>query len=183
MLEKRNIFLIGPMGAGKTTIGRQLAQQLNLEFFDSDQEIEKRTGANISWVFDVEGELGFRDREEKIINELTKKQGIVLATGGGSVNSSITRNHLSMRGVVIYLETTIEKQLMRTKRDRRRPLLESSIISGKDVRKVLESLAEERNPLYEKIADITVSTDEQNARLVVNKILFICRKNSVILNA
>ena len=87
MAEKRNIFLVGPMGAGKSTIGRQLAQQLNMEFYDSDQEIEKRTGADVGWVFDLEGEEGFRDREEKVINELTEKQGIVLATGGGSVKS------------------------------------------------------------------------------------------------
>jgi len=108
MAEKRNIFLVGPMGAGKSTIGRQLAQQLNMEFYDSDQEIEKRTGADVGWVFDVEGEEGFRDREEKVINELTEKQGIVLATGGGSVKSRETRNRLSARGVVVYLETTIE---------------------------------------------------------------------------
>gem|GEM_PF-6767393 len=105
MAEKRNIFLVGPMGAGKSTIGRQLAQQLNMEFYDSDQEIEKRTGADVGWVFDVEGEEGFRDREEKVINELTEKQGIVLATGGGSVKSRETRNRLSARGVVVYLET------------------------------------------------------------------------------
>lgn len=121
MAEKRNIFLVGPMGAGKSTIGRQLAQQLNMEFYDSDQEIEKRTGADVGWVFDVEGEDGFRDREEKIINELTEKQGIVLATGGGSVKSRETRNRLSARGVVVYLETTIEKQLARTQRDKKRP--------------------------------------------------------------
>ena len=95
MAEKRNIFLVGPMGAGKSTIGRQLAQQLNMEFYDSDQEIEKRTGADVGWVFDLEGEEGFRDREEKVINELTEKQGIVLATGGGSVKSRETRNRLS----------------------------------------------------------------------------------------
>lgn len=118
MAEKRNIFLVGPMGAGKSTIGRQLAQQLNMEFYDSDQEIEKRTGADVGWVFDVEGEDGFRDREEKVINELTEKQGIVLATGGGSVKSRETRNRLSARGVVVYLETTIEKQLARTQRDK-----------------------------------------------------------------
>lgn len=108
MAEKRNIFLVGPMGAGKSTIGRQLAQQLNMEFFDSDHEIERRTGADVGWVFDLEGEDGFRDREEKVINELTEKQGIVLATGGGSVKSRETRNRLSARGVVVYLETTIE---------------------------------------------------------------------------
>lgn len=124
MAEKRNIFLVGPMGAGKSTIGRQLAQQLNMEFFDSDQEIERRTGADVGWVFDVEGEEGFRLREEKIINELTEKQGIVLATGGGSVKSRETRNRLSARGVVVYLETNIEKQLARTQRDKKRPLLQ-----------------------------------------------------------
>lgn len=182
MIEKRNIFLIGPMGAGKSTIGRQLAQQLNLDFFDSDQEIETRTGANISWVFDVEGETGFRDREERIINELTKKQGIVLATGGGSVKSNINRSYLSTRGVVIYLKTTIDKQLIRTKRDKRRPLLRSSVLFGKNIRALLESLAIERNPLYEEIADITVSTDEQNVRFVVNKILFLCKQEKIIRN-
>lgn len=180
MTGKNNIFLIGPMGAGKSTIGRQLAQQLSLDFFDSDQEIETRTGANISWVFDVEGETGFRDREEKIINELTKRQGIVLATGGGSVKSSITRDNLSARGLVIYLETTIDKQLIRTKRDKRRPLLKSSIFSETDTRELLESLARERNPLYEGIADITVSTNEQNARFVVNKIISLCKKDKTI---
>ncbi|MGL5792789.1 MAG: shikimate kinase AroK, partial [Plesiomonas shigelloides] len=122
MAEKRNIFLIGPMGAGKSTIGRYLAQMLNMEFFDSDQEIERRTGADISWVFDVEGEEGFRVREEKVINDLTEKQGIVLATGGGSIQSRETRNRLSARGIVVYLETTIEKQLARTQRDKKRPL-------------------------------------------------------------
>ncbi|MDE5285678.1 MAG: shikimate kinase AroK, partial [Buchnera aphidicola] len=126
MAEKRNIFLIGPMGAGKSTIGRQLSQQLNIEFYDSDQEIEKRTGADINWVFDVEGESGFREREKKIINELTKKKGIVLATGGGTVKFREVRNILSSRGIVIYLKTTIEKQLLRTKRDKKRPLLQNS---------------------------------------------------------
>lgn len=180
MLEKKNIFLVGPMGAGKSTIGRQLAQNLNLDFFDSDQEIESRTGANISWVFDVEGEVGFRNREEKVINELTKKQGIVLATGGGSVKSNINRHYLATRGLVIYLKTTIDKQLMRTKRDKRRPLLKSFTTSKKNLRELLEFLAEERNPLYEEIADITVSTDEYNARFVVNKILFLCKKDNFL---
>ncbi|SNC58385.1 shikimate kinase AroK [Sodalis endosymbiont of Henestaris halophilus] len=167
MVEKRNIFLVGPMGAGKSTIGRQLAQQLNMDFFDSDQEIEKRTGADISWVFDVEGEDRFRDREEKVINELTEKQGIVLATGGGSVKSYETRNRLSARGVVVYLETTIEKQLFRTQRDKKRPLLQVDA----HPEDVLQALARERNPLYEEIADVTVCTDEQSAKVVANKII------------
>ena len=166
MAEKRNIFLVGPMGAGKSTIGRQLAQQLNMEFVDSDHEIERRTGADIAWVFDVEGEEGFRDREEKVINELTEKQGIVLATGGGSVKSKETRNRLSARGVVVYLETTIEKQLARTQRDKKRPLLQVDT-----PREVLEALALERNPLYEEIADVTIQTDEQSAKVVANQII------------
>ncbi|QCI19053.1 shikimate kinase AroK [Buchnera aphidicola] len=172
MAEKRNIFLIGPMGAGKSTIGRQLSQQLNMEFFDSDQEIEKRTGASISWVFDVEGENGFREREVKVINEITQKQGIILATGGGSVKFKETRNILSARGIVIYLETTIEKQLSRTKRDKKRPLLQTNISN----RIILEKLAFERNPLYEEIADLKIHTDTQSAKSVAYNIIRLLEK-------
>jgi len=167
MAEKRNIFLVGPMGAGKSTIGRQIARQLHLEFYDSDSEIERRTGAEISWVFELEGEEGFRAREEKVIEELTENLGIVLATGGGSVLSKESRNRLSARGVVVYLKTPIEKQLARTQRDKRRPL----IAEAEDPRKVLEELAQERDPLYEEIADITVQTDDQSAKFVVNDII------------
>ncbi|MDV6316631.1 shikimate kinase AroK [Idiomarina sp. HP20-50] len=167
MAEKRNIFLVGPMGAGKSTIGRQIARQLHLEFYDSDSEIERRTGAEISWVFELEGEEGFRAREEKVIEELTENMGIVLATGGGSVLSKESRNRLSARGVVVYLKTPIEKQLARTQRDKRRPL----IAEADDPRKVLEDLAQERDPLYEEIADITVQTDDQSAKFVVNDII------------
>ena len=167
MAEKRNIFLIGPMGAGKSTIGREIAERLHLEFFDSDQEIERRTGADIAWVFDLEGEEGFRKREETVIEDLSEKQGIVLATGGGSVISTNVRNRLSARGIVVYLETTIDKQVARTQRDRRRPLLQTS----EEPRTVLENLAVERNPLYEEIADIIVQTDDQSAKVVAHKII------------
>ncbi|MDO4626111.1 MAG: shikimate kinase AroK [Pasteurellaceae bacterium] len=167
MAEKRNIFLIGPMGAGKSTIGRQLAQQLHMEFIDSDNEIEQRAGADISWIFDLEGEQGFRKREERIINELTQRQGIVLSTGGGAVLSKDTRNHLSARGIVIYLETTVDKQFERTQRDKKRPLLQDA----DDPRQVLEDLAKIRNPLYEEIADIILPTDEQSAKLMANQII------------
>jgi shikimate kinase len=167
MAEKRNIFLVGPMGAGKSTIGRELADKLHLEFFDSDQEIERRTGADIAWVFDLEGEEGFRKREENVIEDLTEKQGIVLATGGGSVISPQVRNRLSARGIVVYLETTIDKQVARTQRDRRRPLLQTS----EEPRTVLENLAVERNPLYEEVADVIVQTDDQSAKVVANKIV------------
>lgn len=154
------------MGAGKSTIGRHLAQMLHLEFYDSDQEIEARSGADISWIFDVEGEEGFRNREARVINELTEKQGIVLATGGGSVQSKEVRNRLSARGIVVYLETPIDKQVARTQRDKRRPLLQVD-----EPREVLEQLAEERNPLYEEIADLVVRTDEQSAKIVANLIV------------
>jgi shikimate kinase len=167
MAEKRNIFLIGPMGAGKSTIGRELAERLHLEFFDSDQEIERRTGADIAWVFDLEGEEGFRKREEGVIEDLSEKQGIVLATGGGSVISTQVRNRLSARGIVVYLETTIDKQVARTQRDRKRPLLQTS----EEPRTVLENLAIERNPLYEEIADVIVKTDDQSAKVVAHKIV------------
>ncbi|GIU15419.1 MULTISPECIES: shikimate kinase AroK [Shewanella] len=166
MAEKRNIFLVGPMGAGKSTIGRHLAQMLHLEFHDSDQEIESRTGADIAWVFDVEGEEGFRVRETQVVADLTEKQGIVLATGGGSIQSKEIRNNLSARGIVVYLETTIDKQVARTQRDKRRPLLQVD-----DPREVLENLAEVRNPLYEEIADVIVKTDEQSAKVVANQII------------
>ncbi|AXQ14397.1 MULTISPECIES: shikimate kinase AroK [Shewanella] len=166
MAEKRNIFLVGPMGAGKSTIGRHLAQMLHLEFHDSDQEIENRTGADIAWVFDVEGEEGFRRREAQVISDLTEKQGIVLATGGGSVQSKDIRNFLSARGIVVYLETTIDKQVARTQRDKRRPLLQVD-----NPREVLEALADVRNPLYEEIADVIVKTDEQSAKVVANQII------------
>lgn len=167
MAEKRNIFLIGPMGAGKSTIGREIADRLHLDFFDSDQEIERRTGADIAWVFDLEGEEGFRKREETVIEDLSEKQGIVLATGGGSVISTNVRNRLSARGIVVYLETTIDKQVARTQRDRRRPLLQTA----EKPRTVLENLAVERNPLYEDIADIIVQTDDQSAKVVAHKII------------
>ncbi|MEI6858465.1 MAG: shikimate kinase AroK [Shewanella sp.] len=166
MAEKRNIFLVGPMGAGKSTIGRHLAQMLHLGFHDSDHEIEKRTGADIAWVFDVEGEEGFRIREIQVVADLTEKQGIVLATGGGSIQSKEIRNNLSARGIVVYLETTIDKQVARTQRDKRRPLLQVD-----DPREVLEHLAATRNPLYEEIADVIVKTDEQSAKVVANQII------------
>jgi len=167
MAEKRNIYIVGPMGAGKSTIGRQIAQQLHLEFFDSDSEIERRTGAEIAWVFDVEGEDGFRKREASVIGDLTEKQGVVLATGGGSIISKEVRNKLSARGFVVYLETTIDKQVARTQRDKRRPLLQTET----DPREVLEALAGDRNPLYEEIADLTVRTDDQSAKLVAKEII------------
>src|SRR5699024_5784235 len=135
-------------------------------FYDSDTEIEQRAGADIAWIFDLEGEEGFRLREERVIADLTENQGIVLATGGGSILSREIRNRLSARGIVVYLETTIEKQLARTQRDKKRPLLQIDA-----PRQKLEELARERNPLYEEIADITIKTDEQSAKSVANHMI------------
>jgi shikimate kinase len=166
MAEQRNIFLIGPMGAGKSTIGRQLAQMLHLDFLDSDSEIERKTGADIAWVFDVEGEEGFRNREQEMLDELTKKHGIVLATGGGAVIRQENRTHLSARGIVVYLKTSVQKQLARTLKDKRRPLLQTD-----DPQSVLETLAENRNALYEEAADYIIETDEQSAKVVASQII------------
>jgi len=166
MKGKRNIFLVGPMGAGKTTIGKQLAQLLHLEFIDSDQEIEARTGAPIDWIFDIEGEEGFRQREKEMIEELSKRQGIVLATGGGAVVAPENRKFLASRGIVVYLETSIEQQLERTRKDKRRPLLRNS----KDPESTLVALHKDRETQYREIADVIVATNENSIKSVANKI-------------
>ncbi len=161
-----NIFLIGPMGAGKTTIGKLLAQELKLDFYDSDHEIETRSGADISWIFDMEGEDGFRKREEKIIEELTAKSKIVLATGGGVVLSEQNRRFLHSRGTVIYLMTTINQQLERTRKDQKRPLLQGV----DDPEMTLRELMEQREPLYREIADHMVMTSRRGAKAVSTEI-------------
>ena len=166
MKGKRNIFLVGPMGAGKTTIGKQLAQLLHLEFIDTDQEIEARTGAPIDWIFDIEGEDGFRAREKEIIAELSQRQGIVLATGGGAVVTPENRTFLAGRGIVVYLETSIEQQLERTRKDKRRPLLQNT----DDPEATLIALHKERDAQYREIADVIVATNENSIKSVANKI-------------
>ena len=162
-----NIFLIGPMGAGKSTIGKSLARELKLEFFDADLEIEKRSGADIGWIFDVEGEDGFRVRESKVIDELTQKQGIVLATGGGAIMSPDNRKHLAARGRVVYLLTSVEQQMERTFRDKRRPILQEA----EDREETLKELMDERAALYKEIADITVETDQRTVKSVAQEII------------
>lgn len=161
-----NVFLVGPMGAGKTTIGRQLARLLKREFLDSDREIEQRTGVNIPLIFELEGEAGFRTRERNVIDELTLLPDIVLATGGGAILDPDNRIHLSERGTVVYLETSVDQQLARTGRDRNRPLLRTE-----DPRRRLEELLAVRDPLYREVADVTVLTDGRTAKDVVNQIL------------
>lgn len=162
----QSLFLIGPMGAGKTTIGRLLSQQLGLSFVDSDHYIEERTGVNIPTIFEYEGEAGFRQREAKAIEELTRRQSIVLATGGGAVTTEENRLNLAARGLVIYLKTSIEEQLKRAGNDKNRPLMQAP-----DPDQKLQELARQRNPLYLQIADYTFDTDNRTARQVVKKIL------------
>jgi len=161
-----NVFLVGPMGAGKTTIGRQLSELLRLEFVDSDHEIEARTGANIPWIFDVEGEEGFRLREEAVIDLLTQRQQIVLATGGGAVMREANRRHLHERGAVVYLYTPVAIQLERTARDRNRPLLQTP-----NPRQRLTELMTLRDPLYRETAHIVMPTEGGSARDVAMRII------------
>jgi shikimate kinase len=151
---KRNVFLIGPMGSGKTAVGRALARRLNLPFADSDAEVESRTGVDIAYIFEREGEEGFRIRERDVIDALTQSAGIVLATGGGAVLLPENRERLAARGTVVLLDTTVEQQLERTRRSRHRPLL-----AGGDRRETLEALARVRDPLYRSIAAVTIRTD------------------------
>lgn len=165
MKKSNNVFLVGPMGAGKTTIGRMLAEQLGMEFLDSDREIEASTGANIPWIFDVEGESGFRAREKRMINALTRRQDIVLATGGGAIISRKNRQRLRKRGRVVYLRASIRQQIERTSRDKNRPLLQTA-----DPEKVIRQLMESREPLYEEIADLVIDTNRRNTRSVCHDI-------------
>ena len=166
MKHPQNLFLVGPMGAGKSAVGRQLARLLHLDFVDSDEEIEARTGVDIPFIFEKEGEAGFRTREAKVIEDLSQKDGIVLATGGGAVMDPQNRNHLGARGFVIYLHTSVDQQLSRTRKGRDRPLL-----ANDDPRAVLEALMATREPLYREIADLTVETDGRKVRAVANEIL------------
>ncbi|MFO7649636.1 MULTISPECIES: shikimate kinase AroK [Halomonas] len=161
-----NLILIGPMGAGKSTIGRLLAAELSRDFYDSDHEIQARCGADIPWIFDVEGEAGFRDRETQMIDELTRREGVVIATGGGAVLREENRRALRERGTVIYLFTTVEQQLRRTAKDRNRPLLQRP-----DKEAVLREMFALRDPLYRATADIIVRTDRRGPRAVVNEIV------------
>lgn len=155
------------MGAGKTTIGRLLAKEMRLDFVDSDHEIEARTGANISWIFDMEGEEGFRVREQRMIEELTGLKQIVLATGGGAVLSEQNRKFLQSRGTVIYLMTTINQQVERTRRDQKRPLIQNA----DNPEQKLSELMETRDPLYREIADHVIVTSKRSPKAVSGEIV------------
>lgn len=166
MQDLPNLFLIGPMGAGKSTIGRLLAGELSRPFYDSDHAIQDRCGADIPWIFDVEGEPGFRQREIQMIDELTLLSNVVVATGGGAVLREENRRALRDRGTVVYLMTTVEQQLKRTAKDRNRPLLQCA-----NREQVLNDMFAARDPLYRATSDITVRTDRRSPRAVVNEIL------------
>jgi shikimate kinase len=174
MKKATNIFLIGPMGAGKTTIGRQLARELNMPFYDSDRVIEEHTGANIPLIFDLEGEEGFRKREQAAIDELTRMKNIVLATGGGAVLREDNRRHLSERGTTFYLYTDLDSLLERTRKDKNRPLLHAE--ESPEV--ILKRLMEERDPLYRKTADHIINTGKNSIRGVIKAIIACLERNS-----
>jgi shikimate kinase len=163
--KNHNVFLIGLMAVGKTTVGRLLAEELSLPFFDSDRVIEEKAGADIAWIFDVEGEAGFRDRESQAIDELTQRDGVVLATGGGVVLRDENRRHLAERGIVVFLDSSIDRLVERTRRDRRRPLLRRG-----DPRATLERLAKERAPLYDCIADYRFCAERHSAKSLAKEI-------------
>lgn len=166
MRPAKSIYLVGMMGSGKTTIGKQLAKALQMPFFDSDKEIEEMTGVNIPTIFEYEGEAGFREREQAMIRQLTSKNGIVLATGGGVINSRENREMLCSHGFVVYLQCSIDKILLRTKRDKQRPLLNTD-----NPRLKLQELEAARTPLYRVCADFKIDTGELSTKTVIKKII------------
>jgi len=165
MQGARNIFLIGPMGSGKSAVGRQLARMLRFSFHDSDADIEAKTGVDIAYIFDKEGEAGFRLREKESIERLTALDGVVLATGGGAVIDADNRRVLAERGTVVYLETSVDQQLERTRHGRHRPLLNDT-----DPQEKLKELMQRRAALYKEIADLTVSTNGRRVQIVAEEI-------------
>lgn len=166
MTATSSVFLVGPMGAGKTTIGSALARTLGFEFVDLDQELEKRTGASVSLIFDIEGETGFRERESRLLDELTLRDGLVLATGGGAVLAEDNRRRLAERGLVVYLRTPLDVLVQRTRFDTSRPLLRTD-----DPAATLAAILEVREPLYMDVADVVVDTGKLSVKQVVKKVI------------
>jgi len=165
MGENNNIILIGPMGSGKSAVGRRLATQLGLHFHDSDEEIESRTGVDITYIFEKEGEEGFRKRETAILAELAKLEGVILATGGGAAESADNRRMLAANGTVVYLYTSVPEQIRRTRKSTNRPLLNDG-----EPGKVLEQLMQRRDPQYREIADLVVETDGRQVATVAREV-------------
>lgn len=160
-----NIFLVGMMGAGKTSVGRVLAKRLNKTFYDSDHVIEERTGVRIPLIFEIEGEPGFRNRETAVLDELTALDEVVLATGGGAVLAQENRERLRSRGTVVYLRATVKDLLNRTRHDKNRPLLQTA-----DPRARLNELYDIRDPLYREVAHVTIDTGSQSLTALVNRL-------------
>ncbi|RUM92472.1 MAG: shikimate kinase AroK [Thiomicrospira sp.] len=165
-MHRESIFLVGPMGAGKSTVGRFLADKLHYQFLDSDHVIEDKTGATIPMIFDIEGESGFRTREKAAIDDLTQQSEIVLATGGGAILNPENRKNLRSRGFVVYLKSSVDALVQRTRHDRNRPLLQTE-----NPEQVLRKLIEERGPLYEEVADLVIQTEQVSVHRVVKQIL------------
>tara|TARA_Y100000996_G_scaffold200766_1_gene157449 strand:- start:980 stop:1516 length:537 start_codon:yes stop_codon:yes gene_type:complete len=165
MTKAHNVFLVGAMGSGKTSVGRQLARELGMDFIDSDEEIEKCTGVDIRFIFEKEGESLFREREKAIISNLTQMENLVLATGGGSILDAKNRQLLNTNGIVVYLETSVKQQLLRTQKSKTRPLL-----VGENPEAVLTRLMASRGPLYEQVAHFSVNTEKKRLDVVVNEI-------------
>lgn len=163
--DDMRIFLIGPMGSGKTAVGRQLARMLDLDFYDSDAEVETRTGVDIGFIFEKEGEEGFRRREREMIDRLSQLDNVVLATGGGAVLEPTTRERLASRGEVVYLQASVAQQFERTRLSKRRPLLLDT-----DPEKCLKELMVQREPTYRELADLVVSTDGRRVHEVAREI-------------
>ena len=161
-----NIFIVGPMGSGKSTVGKIISDELFLDFFDTDDEIEIRTGASIDWIFDLEGESGFRKRESEMLDEMVKKNSIVLSTGGGIVLESSNRELLYSRGTVFYLSTPISVQVERTARDKDRPLLKNG-----DPEKILSKLHDEREEFYKSVSDHIIETEDKSSQEVASEII------------
>jgi shikimate kinase len=161
----KNIFLVGLMGAGKTSVGRMLARRLNKTFYDSDHEIERGTGVRIPLIFDIEGESGFRERESKLLADLVKQENIVLATGGGAVISDANRRVLTAHGTVVYLRASAKDLWHRTRHDKNRPLLQTENPMAK-----LQELFTQRDPLYREIADIVIDTGSQSLTSLVHQL-------------
>lgn len=165
-MYKQSIFLIGPMGAGKSSVGRVLAEKLSYNFVDSDHAIEDKTGVTIPMIFDIEGEEGFRLREKAVIDELTLLPQTVLATGGGAILNIDNRKNLRSRGVVVYLKSSIDILLQRTKNDRNRPLLQTD-----DAKKTLQDILEAREKYYIEVADLIIHTELTSIHKVVKEII------------
>jgi shikimate kinase len=164
--DTTRFFLVGPMGTGKTTIGAQLARATGYAFVDADHELERRTGATVSLIFDIEGEAGFRERERKLIEELTSRERIVLATGGGAVLDADNRRHLAERGFVVYLRTPVETLIERTRHDTSRPLLRTA-----DPERTLREIISTREPLYLEVADLVLDTSKLSVKQVIRRIM------------